>query len=408
LDGSSEPPARIARRDPRACPEDAGGKLLDFDWTPEQERLRDEVVVFAHAQLNKDLVRRDTDHEFSTEAWKKCADFGIQGLPVPEAYGGTDADPLSIIFVMEALGYACRDNGLIFSLNAQMWSCEIPLVRFGSDEQKGRYLPGLCDGTLIGVQGMTEPDSGSDAFSLSTTATKVDDGWVLRGTKTFITNAPIADLFVVFASTDRSMGFAGLSAFVVERETKGVSVGATFGKMGLRTSPMSEVVLSDCFVPDDALLGASGAGMAIFNSSMDWERSHILASSVGTMQRHLERSIAYARQRTQFGQRIGKFQAVSHKIADMKVRLETSRLLLYRLGWLRSQGRPTAMESAIVKLHLSESMLQSGLDTLQIHGAYGYMQESEVERDVRDAIAGRIYSGTSEIQRNLIAGYLGL
>jgi alkylation response protein AidB-like acyl-CoA dehydrogenase len=381
---------------------------LDFDWTPEQESLRDEVVAFAQAQLNDDIVRRDEDHEFSIDGWRKCAAFGIQGMPVPEAYGGTDADPLTIMLVMEALGYACQDNGLIFSLNAQMWSCEIPLARFGSDEQKRRYLPGLCNGTLVGVQGMTEPDSGSDAYSLSTTATKVDHGWVLRGTKTFITNAPIADVFVVFASTDRSMGFAGLSAFVVERQTDGVSVGSRFGKMGLRTSPMSEVVLSDCFVPDDALLGASGAGMAIFNSSMDWERSCILASSVGTMRRHLERSIAYARQRTQFGQRIGRFQAVSHKIVEMKVRLETSRLLLYRLGWLRSKGHPTAMDSAIVKLHLSESLLQSGLDTLQIHGAYGYMQESEIERDVRDAIAARIYSGTSEIQRNLIAGYLGL
>jgi alkylation response protein AidB-like acyl-CoA dehydrogenase len=370
--------------------------------------LRDEVAAFARSELNDDVVRRDTDHEFSVEAWKKCANFGIQGLPIPEEYGGTDADPLTVMLVMEALGYACRDNGLIFSLNAQMWSCEIPLVRFGTDEQKRRYLPSLCDGTLVGVQGMTEPDSGSDAFSLATTATKVDAGWVLRGTKTFITNAPIADLFIVFASTNRSIGFAGVSAFVVDARTEGLSVGVPFEKMGLRTSPMSEVVLADCFVPEDALLGAPGVGASIFNSSMDWERSCILASAVGTMQRQLERSIAYARQRTQFGQRIGKFQAVSHKIADMKVRLETSRLLLYRSGWLRSRGRPTAVDSAIVKLHLSESFLQSALDTLQIHGGYGYMQESEIEREVRDAIAARIYSGTSEIQRNLIAGFLGL
>jgi alkylation response protein AidB-like acyl-CoA dehydrogenase len=381
---------------------------MDFALTEEQERLRREVIAFAEDNLNDDVLRRDADHEFSRAAWKECANFGIQGLPVPEAYGGGDADPMTIAVVLEALGYACRDGGLLFSLNAQMWSCEVPLVRFGSDDQRDRYLPGLCDGSLIGVQAMTEPESGSDAFGLTTSARPTDSGYVLNGRKTFITNAPLADVFIVFASTDPSKGFAGLSAFVVERDAPGLAVGHPFRKMGLRTSPMSELYFDECGVDADAMIGGPGAGMAVFNSSMDWERSFILATAVGAMHRQLERTIAYARERQQFGQAIGKFQSVSNKIVDMKVRLETSRLLLYRLAWLRSRGKTPPLESAMVKLYLSEAFLQSSLDAVQVHGGYGYMEESELERDVRDALGGRIYSGTSEIQRNIVAGYLGL
>jgi alkylation response protein AidB-like acyl-CoA dehydrogenase len=381
---------------------------MDLELTPEQQTMRDEIVRFAQAELNDDLVHRDADSSFSIEAWKKCAALGIQGLPVPAEYGGAGADALTIIVSLEALGYGSRDNGLIFSLGAQMWSCEIPIVRFGTEEQKRRYLPGLCDGSVIGVQCMTEPDTGSDAFNLTTSAVKKDGRYVLNGAKTFITNAPIADVFVVFAATDRAKGFAGLSAFVVDRETPGVSVGAPFHKMGLRTSPMSEVIFSDCDVASDRLLGPEGAGAAIFNHSMDWERSCILAGAVGSMERQLEGCIAYAKERRQFGQPIGKFQAVSHRIVDMKLRLETSRLLLYRLGWLKRDGKPAPLDSALVKLHLSESFLQSSLDALQIHGGYGYLTESELEREVRDAVAGRIYSGTSDIQRNLVASHLGL
>jgi alkylation response protein AidB-like acyl-CoA dehydrogenase len=381
---------------------------MDFSLTPQQEQLRRDVIEFATRELDDDLIRRDADSAFSREAWKKCASFGIQGLPVPEEHGGMGADPLTVMVAMEALGFACRDNGLLFSLNAQMWSCEVPLVRFGTDEQRGRYLPGLCDGSLIGVQAMTEPGSGSDAFALRTTARRAESGYLLNGSKTFITNAPEADVFVAFASTDPDRGFAGLSAFLVERDAPGLSLGQPLHKMGLRTSPMSEVFFADCRVPEEARLGPEGAGMAIFNHSMDWERSSILASAVGTMERQLERCIAYARDRRQFGQSIGKFQAVSHRIADMKVRLETARLLLHRLGWLKGRGRVSPLEPAMVKLYISECFVQSSLDALQIHGGYGYMTEYELEREVRDAIGGRIYSGTSDIQRNIIAGALGL
>ena len=381
---------------------------MDFELSSEQSALRDEIVRFAREELNDDLIHRDADSSFSVEAWKKCAALGIQGLPIPPEYGGAGADALTIMLSMEALGYGCRDNGLLFSLGAQMWSCEMPIVRFGTEEQKGRYLPGLSDGSLIGVQCMSEPDTGSDAFALTTSAVVKGDRYVLNGAKTFITNAPIADVFVVFASTDLAKGFAGLSAFLVDRQTAGVSVGAPFHKMGLRTSPMSEVVFTDCEIGPDHLLGPESAGAAIFNHSMDWERSCILANTVGSMQRQLEACIAYAKERRQFGQPIGKFQAVAHRIVEMKLRLEAGRLLLYRLGWLKREGKPAPLDSALVKLYLGESFMQSSLDALQIHGGYGYLTESELEREVRDAVASRIYSGTSDIQRNLVASHLGL
>ena len=190
---------------------------MEFEWSEEQRMYREAVLRFAQLELGDNLIVRDAEAVFSREAWRKCADFGIQGLPVPVEYGGQGADPLTIVLAMEALGYGCKDNGLIFSLNAHMWSCELPIVKFGTEAQRRRYLAGLCNGSLIGVQGMTEPGSGSDAYSLTTAAEKKGDRYVLNGSKTFITNAPVADLFVVFASTDREKGFAGISAFLVDR-----------------------------------------------------------------------------------------------------------------------------------------------------------------------------------------------
>ncbi len=381
---------------------------MDFSLSHEQQELYQAVVRFAQRELKDDIAQRDLRSDFSSALWKKCAEFGIQGLPIPEQYGGSGRDALTTIVALEALGYACRDNGLLFSLNAQMWSFELPLWKFGREDQKARFLPRLCDGSFIGVQAMTEPDSGSDAFSLRTTAERNGNRYVLRGSKTFVTNAPVADAFLVFARTDREKGFAGISAFIVERETAGLSVSGQAHKMGLRTSPMGELVLEDCEVGEDHVLGSLGAGAAIFAASMDWERMCILACALGTMQRQLEQCIDYAKTRTQFGQPIGKFQAVAHRIVDMKIRLETARLLLHEVGWLKATGRRTTVESAMVKLYLSECFLHSSLDAVQIHGGYGYMSEYELERDLRDAVGSRIYSGTSEIQRNIIAGGLGL
>jgi alkylation response protein AidB-like acyl-CoA dehydrogenase len=380
---------------------------LAAEFTEEQRRFRQAVIEFAQGDLAKHLGP-DRDGGFAREAWNRCAEFGLQGLPVPVRYGGLESDATTMAIALEALGYGCPDSGLIFALNAQLWGCESALVAFGSEEQKQRYLPGLCDGSIIGGHGVSEPESGSDAFSLRTTARESDGGYVLDGAKTFVTNAPHADLLVVFATIDRELGFAGLCAFLVDRDTPGLTIGPPLRKMGLRTAPMAELFLEDCAVGADRMLGAPGAGMAIFNTSLQWERGLVLAGAVGAMQRQLERCVAYARERRQFGQPIGRFQAVAHRIVDMQLRLETSRQLLYRFARLTDQGRATVADSALVKLHLSDSFLQSSLDAVQVHGGYGYMSEYELEHDVRDAVGGRLYAGTSEIQRNLVARQLGL
>lgn len=381
---------------------------MDFSFTEEQLAFKEEATKFARNELSDDVMARDRSSEFNWEGFRKCAEFGIQGLPIPPEYGGSGADPLTVVLAMEALGYACKDNGLLFSINAQMWSFEIPLLEFGTEAQKQRYLPRLCRGEMVAVHAMSEPESGSDAFSLRTTAARKDGRYVLNGTKMFITNAPIADAVLVFATVDRSRGMQGISAFIVEKGTPGFRVSRKLDKMGLRTSPMGEVVLEDCEVPEENRLGPEGAGVAIFNCSMEWERGGILASYLGTMERQLETCIRYARERKQFGKPIGRFQAVAHRIANMKVRLETARWLVYRVAWLKQQGKNAIMDAAIVKLYLSESFVQSCLDAVQVHGGYGYMTEFGIERDLRDSISGTLYSGTSEIQRNIIAAWLGL
>jgi len=310
--------------------------------------------------------------------------------------------------VLESLGYGCKDNGLVFSINAHMWTAAIPIQDFGTDAQKRRWLPGLCNGSLIGGNAMSEPGSGSDAYSLRTTAEKRGDRYVLNGSKTFVSNGPIADLIIVFAVTDKQKGANGISVFVVPKGTKGFSVARELDKMGLKTSPRAELFFEDCEVPAENRLGKEGAGQTLFTHSMTWERGCILASAVGSMERLLEMSIRYARERKQFGQPIGKFQLVATKIVDMKLRLETARALLYHAAWLRSRGKSIFLEAAMAKLHISESWVATAQDALQVFGGYGYMQEYEVERELRDALGSRLYSGTSEIQRTIIAPLLGL
>ncbi|HZQ23237.1 MAG TPA: acyl-CoA dehydrogenase family protein [Terriglobales bacterium] len=381
---------------------------MDFGWSEEQQAFRKEVIRFAKEELNDDLIRRDREEEFSRELWQKCADFGIMGVPVPTEYGGSGGDTLTTVCALEALGYGCRDNGLLFSINAHMWTTEIPLMAFGTEEQKRKYLPKLVNGEMIGLHAMTEPGSGSDAYSLKTRADRKGNCYVLNGTKTFITNTTNADLFIVFANVDFSKGANGVTAFIVEKGTPGLIVGKKLHKMGLRTSPMSELALVDCEIPKENIVGQEGSGQAIFTTSMEWERTCILASHLGMMQRQLEMCVKYARDRKQFGQPIGKFSAIANKVADMEVRLETGRLVLYKAAWLKSQGKHPLRESSIAKLYVAESCVQSCLDAIQIHGGYGYMMEYEIERDLRDAISAKIYSGTSEIQKVIISGLHGL
>jgi alkylation response protein AidB-like acyl-CoA dehydrogenase len=381
---------------------------VDFSLSAEQRELTHAAAAFARRELNRDLAKREEAGEFPREAWLACARFGIQGLPVPAELGGSGSDPLTTALVMEALGYGCHDNGLLFSLNAQLWSVEAPLVTFGTPAQQQAYLPGLVSGDIIGGHAMTEPGSGSDALHLRTRAERRGDHYLLNGAKQYITNAPVADMLLVYAADPARPGLSGLSAFLVDAATPGLAVSSGFEKMGLRTSPMGEIALIDCLVPVASRLGPEGAGMAIFNSSMEWERSCLFASAVGAMRRQLDTCAKYARSREQFGQPIGKFQAVAGKLADMYVRLEAARLLIYRVAWLKQQGRSAPAEAAAAKLFTSEGWVRSSQDAIQIHGASGYLTDTGIERDLRDAVAGTIYSGTSEIQRVVLARMLGL
>lgn len=381
---------------------------MDFDWTEEQRNLLDAVQRFGRDQLSYDMIPPDRDAHFNRDAWNKCGDFGLQGIPAPTEYGGLGMDPLSTVGALERLGYSCKDNGLIFSINAHLWTVVMPLVAAGTEEQKRKYLPGLCNGKLIGANAMSEPNSGSDAFSLTTSAKKDGAKYILNGSKTFVTNAPVADLFAVYATVDKSKGANGVSGFLVEKNTPGLVIGRKLEKMGLRTSPMAEIYFENCEVPAENLLGGEGRGSFLFSRSMTWERGCILASAVGAMQRTLETCVKYANTRKQFGQSIGKFQQVASKIVDMKVRLDSARLLLYSAAAMRTKGKSAFMEASMAKLHIADSWVKNCEDAIQIHGGYGYMVEYEMERELRDAVGSKLYSGTSELQRNLIASLMGL
>ena len=381
---------------------------MDFEFSKEQLEYKRSAAQFAQNELNEGIIERDKDSIFPRDLWEKCAEFGVQGAAFPEQYGGANADILSTMMIMEGLGYGCKDSGLIFALNGQMWTVQMPILRFGTDDQKDRYLPKLCSGQWIGAHGMTEPDSGSDAFSLGTTAELKGDHYVLNGTKTFSTSASVANMFLVFANVDKRKGFMGVTGFLIEKDFPGIKVGKDIKKMGLRTAPFAEIVLNDCIIPVENRLSREGNGAAIFDDAIEWERSCILASLIGNMERQLKSCIKYAKERKQFGKSIGKFQSVANKIADMKVRLETARLILYKVAWMKKAHGKATMEAAIAKLYISESWVKSCLDAVQIHGGYGFTTEYELERDLRDSIGSTLYSGTSEIQRNIIAKLLRL
>lgn len=385
---------------------------MDFDWTDDQLQLRRGAVEFASRRLADDVTGRDREGVFPRELWDACAEFGLQGILVPAQWHGGGQDLLSAVAVLEGIGYGARDNGLVFSVAAHAASCEGPLAEFGSEAQKDEWLPRLVDGSVIGATGITEPDSGSNALALATTATESRGDWVLDGSKTFVTNAPVADLFIFYARTGGS-GFAGLTCFLIPRDTDGLTVGPPMEKMGLRTSPMSQVFLESCRVPASAVVGGVGSGAMIFNQTMDIERLLVMAPAIGVMERLLERCVTHARQRTTGSGTtgsvpIGKHQSISHRIADMELQLEAARLLLYRAAWRRMHRGTATRESALAKLAVSEAYVESCRSAMQIFGGYGYMVDYEIERELRDALATTLYVGTSEIQRNLIAGMRGL
>ena len=383
---------------------------MDFSWSSEELEFKEKVIHFVTQELSEDVLERDKKSEFSFKNWQKCADFGFQGLAAPSQYGGASeaVNILRSTLAMESLGYACSDNGLALALSAQMWTVQLPILQFGNEEQKHKFLPKLVSGKIIGCHALTEATAGSDVFNMQTTAKKVDGGYILSGEKRLITLAPIADISLVFAKTNPKLGKWGISCFILEKGMSGFSAGPMQEKMGMRTVPLGTLEFSDCFVPESNLLGSEGAGWTIAVHSLEYDRCGILAGQLGAMERQLEETLDYVKSREQFGQPIGKFQSVANRVADMKLRLETSRLLLYKVAWLKNNDKSAIMESALLKLHLSENFLISSLDSLRNHGGIGYLSENDVERNLRDSLGGIIYAGTSDIQRNIIAELLGL
>jgi alkylation response protein AidB-like acyl-CoA dehydrogenase len=381
---------------------------VDFCWSDEQVHLREQAVQFGREVLGAGPVEDDNEGRFPTEGWKALSEWGYFGLPVPLDQGGPGLDPLTALLVTEGLAEGCADFGLLFSASVQAWVVIVALLRFGSAEQRGRYLPGLMDGSTIGAFAMTEPDSGSDALALRSTAREVDGGWLLRGRKAFVTNAPVADLVICFARTGEAELLGGVSAFLVETNTGGLTCGPPESTMGLRTSPLGEIALDDVYVPRDCLLGKPGRGATVFQGTLSWERTWLTALQIGSLQRQLRETVAYANHRTAFGVPLGGHQVIGHRIVDMHARLEAGRLLVYRAAAALAAGRSGQVEAALAKLWVSEAALTSSLDSLHVQAGNGYLTSSGVERYVRDAAGGQIYSGTPDLMRNLLAESLGL
>ena len=384
---------------------------MNFDYTDEQKQIRQEVIDFCRAELNDGIDERDRAGEFPRNLFEKIgAGPRLQGLAIAEEFGGRGLDPLTTIVALEAFGYACEDNGLVFAVCAHLLATAVPFARFGTDEQKAAHLPGLCDGSTVGINGMTEPGAGSDIGSVATTAVREGGEYVLNGHKTLVTNGPAGDVGTVFAVTDAEASLASrLTPFILPMDTPGVTRGEAFDMLGCRTTPVGELALEGVRLPADAILGGrEGAGMAIFNHAMNWERVGLFAAHVGTMGRLTETAIKRARTRKQFDQPIGKFEGVSHTIADMKARLEASRMLVYRAAAKLDKARDVALDASLAKVYVGESYVQTAHDALRIHGGAGFLNDTGMARPLRDAIGSTLYSGTSEIQKNMIAGWLGL
>ncbi|MFG2605977.1 acyl-CoA dehydrogenase family protein [Streptomyces sp. NPDC048514] len=376
-------------------------------WNDEQQELR-RAIREVSGSVGTGHIERDSTGTFDTDGWQRLAGVGLFGLPFTTEWGGLGKDLVTTVAVLEELGYGCHDAGLSFSATTHLVSTGVPLQRFGSAALKSRYMPGICAGTTIGAHAITEPGGGSDMTSMRTSAVVDGDDFVLNGSKAFVSNGPIADVIVVYARTGEPGDIGGLSAFLVRRDSPGLSVGQPVGKLGLRTSPLAEVFLDDVRVPRDHVIGGVGAGFLVFDHVMQWEILCGFAVTTGEMRRRLERCVRYARSRRQFGTHIGSHQAVSHKLVDLHIDVETARKWVHDTA-LKAQSREdVAADIATTKLIVSEGNVRSALAAVQIFGGYGYTTEYGLEKELRDAVGGTIYSGTSEIQRERLAVLMGL
>lgn len=382
---------------------------MDFNYSTEQLAFRSTLTEFVHNHVNPALAEQPDTTQFDRKLWSACAAQGLLSMGMPEPWSIiSDCSLLTMVIGLETIGHCCHDNGLPFALAAQGCTVQQTLLHHGNEEQKHTYLPASIAGRWIGSHAMTEAEAGSDSGNMALTAVKTEKGYCLNGQKLMIGLAPVADYCVIFATVNPAAGRWGITAFVIDMNTPGLSVTVPVVKMGLDSVPMGHITLKDCLVDAQCRLGPEGAGAAIAHHALELERTCILASQVGRMQRQLELCAAHARQRRQFGKPIVDFQAVSHRLADMRLRLETARLLLYKTAWKFDQGESALLESSMLKLHISESFLASSMDSMRIHGGYSYIEDHAAGRDTRDALGGVLYAGTSDIQRNIIAGMLDL
>jgi alkylation response protein AidB-like acyl-CoA dehydrogenase len=341
-------------------------------------------------------------------SWNGYIGSGILGMTMPACLGGQALPITSLVAMMEGLAYGGGDAAVLFAMSAQLWSVQYPILKFGTEEQKRTFIPPMMRGELRAAHAATEPEAGSDIFQLQTKAVRCPGGYCLEGAKRYITSAPVADTALVLASTDAEQKIWGLSAFLVDLNSPGVSRSSNIPKMGLQSAQFGDIWFEDCFVPTERRLGAEGVGSSIFSLALDMERSFIMAPAIGFMRRELELSIEHANSRKQHGSTIGSFQSVSNRIADMAMRLELCRLLIYRAATLKDSGRSTKYYSSLVKLALSEFYVASSMDAVRTKGALGYLLNDPSGINFRDAIGSLFYSGTSDILRNLIASHLGV
>lgn len=347
--------------------------------------------------------------QFDRDAWRAAAERGVLGVLVPKELGGGGASVVEALLVFEGLGLGCADNGFVFALSSQVFAMQRALLRAATPTQLERWLGPLISGDALGAFAMSEPAAGSDTAAIATTATPLDGGgFRLDGIKSWVSLGPVCDVVIVFATTDAALGRWGISAFLVDAATPGLARGPVDAKMGLHSCPFGQLSFDGCTVGPDAVLGNPGAGASIFADAVESERAFLYAAQLGAMERVIDGAVARARERHQFGVPIGTFQAVSHRIAEMKLRHEAARLLIYKAAALADRGAPVALAAALAKLQTSEMAVLSALDSIRIHGAEGYTVAGGVESELRDAVGGLAYSGTSDIQRNIVARLLGV
>ncbi len=374
---------------------------MDFDLTDEQELIREAVREFAEAEVAPIAAELDRDHRFPYELLPKMAELSLMGMPYPEKVGGAGADELSYIIAIEELSRACASTAVILSAHTSLATW--PVYKFGTPAQHEQYLHDMASGRRLGAFALTEPAAGTDAAAGTCTAIRSGDEYVLNGSKIFITNAPFAEIYVVFAKTDPEQGTRGISAFIVEKDTPGFTVGEAEHKLGIRGSSTPPLYFNDCHIPADALLGAEGSGFKVAMQTLDGGRIGIAAQALGIAQAALDASVAYAKERVQFGKPIATLQAIQWMIADMATEIDAARLLVYRAASCMDNERPYSTEGAMAKLFASETATRVAGKAIQIHGGYGYTESYPVERNWRDAKITEIYEGTSEVQRMVIA-----